>query len=57
MKKIKETNTSNKRNNRVNSEPSKDLLVSLKEIEDYKKGKVQLPCFATTEELFKYLDN
>lgn len=54
MKKIKE---SNKKDNKVNSKPSKDLLVSLKEIENYKKGKVQLPCFATTEELFKYLDN
>lgn len=37
--------------------PNKDLLASLKEIEDYKKGKIQLPTFDTTEELFEYLDN
>lgn len=38
-------------------QPSKELLASLQEIEDYKKGKVQLPSFNTTKELFDYLDN
>ena len=37
--------------------PSKELLASLQEIEDYKNGKVQLPIFDTTKELFEYLDN
>ncbi len=37
--------------------PSKELLASLQEIEDYKNGKVQLPTFDTTKELFEYLDN
>ena len=37
--------------------PSKELLESLQEIEDYKNGKVQLPTFDTTKELFEYLDN
>lgn len=41
----------------VNPKPSKELLKALKEIEDYKNGKVQLPTFDTTEELFEYLDN
>ena len=41
----------------VNPRPSKELLKALKEIEDYKNGKVQLPTFDTTEELFEYLDN
>lgn len=37
--------------------PSKELLASLQEIEDYKKGKVQLPSSDTTQELLDYLDN
>lgn len=37
--------------------PSEELLASLQEIEDYKKGKIQLPTFDTTKELFDYLDN
>ena len=37
--------------------PSKELMESLQEIEDYKNGKVELPSFDNTEELFKYLDN
>ena len=37
--------------------PSKELLKSLQEIEDYKNGKVQLPSFDSTDELFDYLDN
>lgn len=37
--------------------PSKELLEALQEIEDYKKGKVKLKSFKTTEELFDYLDN
>ncbi len=37
--------------------PSKELLKSLQEIEDYKNGKVQLPSFDTTDKLFDYLDN
>ena len=37
--------------------PSKELLASLQEIEDYKNGKVQLLTFDTTKELFEYLDN
>lgn len=38
-------------------DPNKELLSSLKEVEDYKSGKIQLPKFNTTEELFNYLDN
>ena len=37
--------------------PGKELSESLQEIEDYKNGKVQLPTFDTTKELFDYLDN
>ncbi len=37
--------------------PSKELLESLQEVEDYKNGNVQLPCFDTTQELFNYLDS
>ena len=37
--------------------PSKELLTSLQEIEDFKNEKVQLPTFDTTKELFDYLDN
>ena len=37
--------------------PNKELLESLQEVEDYKKGKIELPSFNTTEELFNYLDN
>ena len=37
--------------------PSKELLASLQEIEDYKNGKVKLPTFDTTKELFEHLDN
>ena len=37
--------------------PSKELLESLQEIDDYRKGKVQLSSFDNTEELFDYLDN
>ncbi len=37
--------------------PSKELLASLQEIEDYKNGKVQLPTFDTIKELFKHLDS
>ena len=37
--------------------PNKKLMAALQEIEDYKNGKVQLPSFNSTEELFKYLDN
>ena len=37
--------------------PSKEVLESLQEIDDYKKGKVQLPSFDNTEELFNFLDN
>ena len=37
--------------------PNKELLKSLQEIEDYKNGKVQLPSFDSTDELFDYLDN
>ena len=37
--------------------PNKELLASLQEIEDYKNGKVQLPTFDNTKELFDYLDN
>ena len=36
--------------------PSKELLESLQEMEDYKKGKIQLNSFKTTKELFEYLD-
>ena len=36
--------------------PSKKLLESLQEMEDYKKGKIQLNNFKTTKELFAYLD-
>lgn len=36
--------------------PSKELAESLQEIEDYKKRKVQLDSFKTTDELFEYLD-
>ena len=37
--------------------PSEELLASLQEIEDYKNGKIQLPTFDTTKELFEYLDS
>ena len=37
--------------------PSKELQEALQEIDDYKNGKVQLPSFDSTEELFNYLDN
>ena len=37
--------------------PSKELLASLQEIEDYKNGKIQLDSFKTTKELFEFLDN
>ncbi len=37
--------------------PNKELMSALQEIEDYKNGKVQLPSFNSTKELFKYLDN
>ena len=37
--------------------PGKELLATLQEIEDYKNGKVQLPSFDTTKELFNYLDS
>ena len=37
--------------------PKKELLEALQEIDDYKNGKVQLPSFDSTEELFNYLDN
>ena len=37
--------------------PSKELLASLQEIEDYKNEKVKLPTFDTTKELFDYLNN
>ncbi len=36
--------------------PNKELLETLQEIEDYKKGKVDLPSFDTTKELFDYLN-
>ncbi len=38
-------------------EPSEELLEALQEVEDYKNGKIQLPTFETTEELFDYLKN
>ena len=37
--------------------PSEELLEALQEVEDYKNGKIQLPTFKTTKELFEYLDN
>ena len=40
----------------MNPVPNKELLESLQEIEDYKKGKVQLKSFKNTKELFDYLD-
>ena len=39
-----------------NRKPSKELMESLQEIEDYKNGKVELSSFDNTDELFKYLD-
>ena len=41
----------------VKPTPSKELLEALQEVEDYKNGKIQLPTFKTTKELFEYLDN
>lgn len=40
----------------IDPKPSKELLESLHEIEDYKKGKKELPSFETTKELFDYLN-
>ncbi len=36
--------------------PGEELAESLKEMEDYKNGNVQLNSFKTTKELFEYLD-
>ena len=41
----------------LSPKPKKELLEALQEIDDYKNGKVQLPSFDSTEELFNYLDN
>lgn len=40
-----------------NPKPSKELLESLKEVEDYKNGKVQFIHFKDIKELFDFLDN
>lgn len=40
----------------LSPKPNKELAESLKEIEDYKAGKVQLEHFNDTNDLFEYLD-